>query len=197
VDPRRPVSLPVLFGFPERLRGRRSGEHLAAVLLPCLLIAAGCGLLEGTPKVRKGSLVKLHYVLEVDGKQADSTFGREPIEFRPGRGRLIEGLEEQVVGLKSGEEKTIVVPPEKAYGLPDGHAVKKVPLARFGAQVWKLKPGASVQGRRQGRLSVARVVSVDGRSVTLDFNHPYAGKTLTFKVKVVEVGATLSAKRRQ
>lgn len=163
----------------------------------CLLLAAGCGLFERAPKVRKGSLVKLHYVLEVDGRRADSTFEREPVEFRPGRGRLIEGLEEQVLGLKPGEEKTIVVPPEKAYGLPDSHAVQRVPLERFGSQVWKLKPGARVQGRRQGRLSVARVVSVDGKSATLDFNHPYAGKTLTFKVKVVEVGSTLSAKRRQ
>jgi FKBP-type peptidyl-prolyl cis-trans isomerase 2 len=165
------------------------------LVLPVLLLA-GCGLFEGSPKVRKGSVVKIHYILEVDGRKVDSTYEREPIEFRPGRGRLIEGLEEGVLGLKAGEEKTITLTPDKGYGMPDRQAVQKVPLERFGAQVWKLKPGASVQGRRHGRLVTARVLAVDGKDATLDFNHPYAGKILTFKVKVVEVASARSARRR-
>lgn len=166
--------------------------------LASALLLAGCGWLGEKPrKIRKGSVVRLHYTLEVDGRTADSTYDRKPVEFEEGRGRLIEGLEEQVMGLKAGDEKTVVVPPEKGYGQRASSAVQRLPLERFGPHVWKLKPGVRVQGLRGGRLVSARVVSVADDGVTLDFNHPYAGKVMTFKVKIVDVAASKKARRKR
>ena len=168
----------------------------AAVI--AVVLSAGCGIFgERAPKIRKGSMVRIHYTLEVDGQRIDATYGRGPVEFQEGSGRVVEGLEEQVLGLRAGGEKTIVVPPEKGYGLRDAGAVQRVPLSRFGNQAAKLRPGASIRGVRGGRLVSARVISVDRENATLDFNHPYAGKTLTFKVKVIDVGSAGAARRRK
>jgi peptidylprolyl isomerase len=169
---------------------------LGALLLAALL-SAGCGVFaDKSPKIRKGSMVRIHYTLEVDGKTIDDTRGRGPLEFQEGSGRVIQGLEEQVMGLSAGGEKTFTVPPEKGYGLRDPGAVRRLPLSRFGAQAAKLRPGESVRGTRGGRPATARVLALDRGYVTLDFNHPYAGKILTFKVKVIGVGPGGPSRRR-
>jgi len=168
----------------------------AAAALAAFLLA-GCGLFtQRAPKIRKGSLVRIHYTLEADGRPIDSTYAREPVEFQAGRGRLIEGLEAQVMGLKEGDEKTVVVAPEQGYGPRDQGAVQRLPLSRFGPRAAGLRPGMSVQGMRRGRLATARILSIDREEATLDFNHPYAGKTLVFKVKVVGVSSAKAARRR-
>jgi len=167
-----------------------------AALLAAFLWA-GCGVFaERSPKIRKGSLVRIHYTLEVDGQRVDATYGRGPLEFQEGSGRVVEGLEEQILGLQAGGEKVVVVPPEKGYGPRDPAAVRRIPLSRFGAQAAKLRPGGSIRGLRGARVTSARVLSVDRESVTLDFNHPYAGKTLTFRVRVVDVGSARAARRK-
>ena len=157
----------------------------------CAVLFSGCGWFGAKEKrVRKGSKVKVHYTVSAGGTILDSTLKREPMEYRQGSGKLITGLEEQLLGMKEGDERTLNVPPEKGYGLFDPEAVQNVPLARFGAQGRRLRKGMSVQGLRRGRLVKAKVLAVREGQVMLDFNHPLSGKTLTFKVKVVEVASS-------
>jgi FKBP-type peptidyl-prolyl cis-trans isomerase 2 len=66
--------------------------------------------------VSKGSTVKVEYIAKVDGKVVDKSEGNGPLEFTAGAGQLIEGFDEAVMGMKLGDEKTVTVPPEKAYG---------------------------------------------------------------------------------
>ncbi|MFA6030327.1 MAG: peptidylprolyl isomerase [Elusimicrobiota bacterium] len=161
-----------------------------------LLFFSGCGCFEsGPPKARKGSWVKVEYSVEVDGREVDSTRGRGAVEFQTGKGKMLVGLEEGLYGLRAGEEKTLLLPPEKAYGLRDPAAVQRIPRARFGEQASQLRPGVNVQGLRNGRFVTARVVEADARDVALDFNHPYAGKTLKIRLKVLSVEPPSRRKR--
>lgn len=71
--------------------------------------------------VSKGSKIKVEYVAKVDGKVVDKSEGNGPLEFTAGSGELIQGFDEAVMGMKLGEEKTVTVPPEKAYGTGKDH----------------------------------------------------------------------------
>ncbi len=140
-------------------------------------------------EVKDGSKIKLHYTgtLE-DGTVFDSSEGKDPLEFTVGEGMVIPGFEEGVKGMKEGEEKEIVIPPEKAYGEVNDKLNVKVPKESFGENTDKVKEGVVLRIMSpQGVPMNAKVLSVDDKEATLDLNHPLAGKTLKFKVKVVEV----------
>ncbi len=109
----------------------------------------------------------------------DRVYG--PILVVIGEGKLLPGIEEALEGMEVGEEKTVEIPPEKAYGPYDPKKVRIVSLGVFRRQGVIPKPGdvIEVNGR------TARVLSVSGGRVKLDFNHPLAGKTLIAKIKVV------------
>ena len=151
---------------------------MMSVLVLCACKAGG---------IQSGSLVKMEYTLTVDGKAVDSSAAAGPYEFRAGAGQIVTGLEEGLLGLRSGQEKTLTVPPLKGYGVHDLAAVQKIALASFGALAKDLKIGSSVQGLSGGKPATGRVISVDSGTATLDFNHPLAGKTLVFKVKILSV----------
>lgn len=139
-----------------------------------------------TKAVEKNTKVKINYTLTVDQKVVDSSEGREPLSFVQGTGAIIPGLEEQLEGMRVGQKKSVTVSPEKGYGLAHPEAVQKVPKTAFqkGTDVQK---GMAVHGQNNGHSFQATVVSVDKDGVTLDFNHPLAGKTLNFQVEVVDV----------
>lgn len=140
-------------------------------------------------KVEKGKTIKVHYTgtLE-DGKVFDTSEGKDPLEFQVGEGKVIKGFDDGVVGMEAGEEKEITIKPEEGYGNREEKLVQQVPKASFGENADKLKPGV-VLGLKdpQGHVMNAIVTNLDGEKVTLDLNHPLAGKTLKFKVKIVEV----------
>lgn len=154
-----------------------------ALLLFCL-VAAACSRSDA---VREGAKVALDFTLSVDGKVVDATSRGETLRFRVGSGEVLAGLEEKLAGLKAGEERLIVLPPEKGYGLVDPARVQKLPLSAFKGLNAPLKPGLSVSGLSQGRAATGKVVAVSKTEATLDFNHPLAGKTLEFRVKVLSV----------
>jgi FKBP-type peptidyl-prolyl cis-trans isomerase 2 len=161
-----------------------------------LAASYGCGLFSGKPdKVRKGTVARVIYTLEADGRRVETVGAGEPVELLVGKGRLIAGLEEALLGMKPGEEKTVRVPPEKGYGQPDPQAVQSVPLARFGAESARLHPGMRVEGLRRGQFVSAQVLSMGKDTAVLDFNHPYAGKTLVFNIRVVSVEKGFSKKK--
>ncbi len=138
--------------------------------------------------VERGNIVKMHYTAMVDDRVIDTTKGREPIEFKVGEREVIEGLDEAVIGLEEGEKKTVIVPPEKAYGPRREGLLGKVPLERFRLiPPDQLREGAIVQLRTIEGIRLATIMKVEEDGVTLDFNHPLAGKTIKFEIEIVEV----------
>jgi len=141
--------------------------------------------------VKKGDKVKVDYTgtLE-DGTVFDSsTHGdhSHPLEFEAGSGQLIKGFDDAVMGMEVGDEKEIKLNPEDAYGMPNDQMVQKVPKD-------KLPPGQEVKvdmilalGTPDGKQIPARVTEVGETELTLDLNHPLAGKVLNFKIKIVEI----------
>ena len=137
--------------------------------------------------ITSGSKVAFDYTLTVDGKVADSSEGREPLEYTQGDGKLIPGLTRQLEGMKAGEEKTVIVSPEEGYGNPSPEGYKEIPLT---AVPKDLKPEAGMMLQMQddkGQVFPAKIMEVKKDSIMIDLNHPLAGKILTFKVKIVSV----------
>ncbi|WP_309491897.1 peptidylprolyl isomerase [Candidatus Hecatella orcuttiae] len=138
--------------------------------------------------VEKGSLVKVHYIAEVDGRVVDSTLHRDPIEFRVGEGRVLLGLEEAVLGLEKGVKKTVIIPPEKAHGIREENLTVEIPKEMFQGPSEQIKEGVIVQLKtEEGKTQMATIVEVREDSVTLDLNHPLAGRAIKFKLEIVDV----------
>ena len=149
-------------------------------------------------KVEAGDFVKFHYVGRFeDGEVFDTSYEdiakengiyveeREygPLGVNIGAGEIIPGLDEAIIGMEVGEKKTVTVPPEKAYGMPNPELVVTVPVSEF-TQVG-LEP---VEGMYVMTDSgIAKIGKISEEGVELDFNHPLAGRTLIFDVEVVDI----------
>lgn len=141
--------------------------------------------------VKKGDKVKVEYTGTLDdGTVFDSSEKHgKPLEFEVGSGKVLKGFEDALTGMKKGEEKDIELKPEEAYGNQNPNLLKKVPKEQFPKDK-ELKPGMLlIIGTPDGRNFPARIISVDDKEITLDLNHPLAGKTLHFKIKVVEISS--------
>ena len=138
-------------------------------------------------RVTKGRKVSVHYRGTLDdGQEFDSSEGREPLEVVAGEGELIPGFEKAILGMESGQRKKVTLEPKDAYGPYDDELVIEGPRSAF--PEGELKVGASYTVHlRDGEEAVGRVVRVDKDSVALDFNHPLAGKRLTFELHVLSV----------
>ena len=136
--------------------------------------------------IENGSKVKVHYTGKLeDDNIFDSSTGREPLEFTVGSGQLIPGFEQGVMGLNTGDKKTIELEPDQAYGQVREDLVNEVPRENLpeGVQV-----GQELQAQtEQGPLRV-KVVELNETMGKVDANHPLAGKKLIFDLEVVEVG---------
>ncbi len=138
-------------------------------------------------KIQEGSTVTLHYTGTLDdGTVFDSSEGREPLTFTVGQHQVICGFEEGVVDLSAGEEKTIDITPEHGYGERHEQMVQKVPKELFKDFQPEKGQQIGLMGK-DGRQMTAVVKDVDEKTVTLDLNHPLAGKNLHFKVKIEAV----------
>lgn len=138
-------------------------------------------------RAREGDTVRVHYTGTLsDGSIFDSSHGREPLEFTLGAGRVIAGFEEAVNGMAPGEERKVTVPAAQAYGSRRDELVFEVPRAQFPDD---LQPavGLEVQLTQGGQRAVARIAEVTEETVTLDANHPLAGRDLTFDLELVGI----------
>ncbi|WP_297514358.1 peptidylprolyl isomerase [Thermococcus sp.] len=106
-----------------------------------------------------------------------------PMWARIGVGEIIPGLDEAIIGMEPGEKKTVTVPPEKAYGMPNPELIIKVPVEEFTRAGLEPQEGLYVMTDS----GIAKILKVEENMVSLDFNHPLAGKTLIFEVEVIEV----------
>ena len=137
--------------------------------------------------VTDGMVVSIDYTLTVDGKVVDSSQGRSPLRYVHGRRQIIRGLERALEGLRVGDTKEVTVKPEDAYGAVNPTLVMEVTKASLPAGV---PPKAGTVFRYaddKGRPIRATIKDVKENTVVLDGNHPLAGKTLTFTVKIADI----------
>lgn len=130
-------------------------------------------------------VVSMDYTLRLDsGQIVDSSQGRGPLEFLHGRGQIIPGLENALTGMAVGDEKEVSVPPADAYGELNPDAFQAVPMSAFPADM-QLQVGQTLQMSNQsGHVFPATIVEIRPQGVMLNFNHPLAGETLHFQVKI-------------
>ena len=136
--------------------------------------------------IKQGSTVSFHYSLSIDNELIDSSEGKNPFSYTHGGGEIVPGLESELLGRKPGEKLTVTVAPEDGYGPHLPEAVRQIPSEAF-ADLDDLKVGDFVRGQMEDRDFAAQVAAIDGQSVTLDMNHPLAGKTLRFVIEIVGV----------
>jgi len=139
--------------------------------------------------VQNGVVVSMEYSLQVDGETIDSSQGQDPLEFLTGHGNIISGLEREMIGMKVGESKDVVIAPKDGYGEYDDEAYLDVPQDQFPGDM-NIKEGLELTVRNDdGEGRYARVDSIVEGTVRLNFNHPLAGDELHFSVKVVGLRA--------
>ncbi|MBM4273688.1 MAG: peptidylprolyl isomerase [Deltaproteobacteria bacterium] len=135
---------------------------------------------------KNGDYVQIHYTGTLEDHSVfDSSENRGPLEFQLGGGRVIPGFNDAVLGMSVQEEKEISLHPDQAYGDPHPEAIREFPaevLKGHQIQVGQVLGFNSPQGPVHGR-----VLSIDTDKFLVDFNHPLAGKTLTFKIKLVGI----------
>jgi peptidylprolyl isomerase len=137
--------------------------------------------------IEDGKKVKFDYTLTIDGEQIETSEGKEPLEFTQGEGLIIQGLADAMQGMKVGETKSVTLTPENAYGVEVPEAYKEFPKSTF-PEGFEFQKGMIVELRTPEGQAVPGIIWEDkGEAVVVNFNHPLAGKTLTFDVKVVGI----------
>ena len=135
--------------------------------------------------VKDGQVISMDYTLTVGGQVLDASAEGQPLQFIQGASMIIPGLERELYGLALGDQKQVEVAPRDGYGELDPNAFAQVERNRFPPGM-AVELGLNVQMRSQdGRVMNAQIVEVSPQSVKLDFNHPLAGKTLHFAIKIV------------
>lgn len=138
--------------------------------------------------IKNGDTVKVHYTGTLEnGEVFDSSLSREPLEFTLGQGQLIPGFEKAVIGLKVGDTTKAEIPSAEAYG-------ERNPQMEVQVQKDQLPEGMEPEVGMQlqlnqpdGQAIPVQITKVEGEEVTIDANHPLAGKDLTFNIEVVEI----------
>ena len=142
-------------------------------------------------KVIKGSKVKVDYEGRLDsGEIFDSSKHGEhshPLEFEVGSGLVIKGFDEAVLGMKIGEEKNITIKPEEAYGSYNPQLLRKISRAQIPLKEEPKVGMTLILGTPDGQKFPVRIAEVTNEEITLDLNHPLAGKTLHFRIKLLEI----------
>jgi peptidylprolyl isomerase len=138
---------------------------------------------------KQGDTVKVHYVGRLtDGTVFDSSEGREPLEFTLGEGHVVLGFEEAVTGMEMGESKTANIPAFEAFGPFHDEMVQEVDRGQFPDDI-AIEAGQQFQFEPpDGPSIVVTVVEADDEIVTVDANHPLAGKDLVFDIELVAIG---------
>ena len=137
--------------------------------------------------IEKNRVVTFNYTLRDDqGAVLDSSSGRRALSYLHGKGNIIAGLEQALSGKSAGDRFDVSVAPEQGYGARDERLVQIVARAKFG-EVAGLAPGMQVRANGPRGPRTVTVVRVDRDFVTVDANHPLAGRTLHFSLEVTDV----------
>lgn len=137
--------------------------------------------------VSRNKVVSIHYTLRDEaGEVLDSSPGGAPLAYLHGNGNLVPGLETALDGRSAGDRFEVRVAPEQGYGVRDERLVQILPRARFGA-AGELVPGMRFRAGDAGGQRLVTVTRVERDLVSVDANHPLAGKTLHFEVEIAAV----------
>ena len=138
-------------------------------------------------RIANNSQVTLHFAIKLDnGDVVDSTFDKAPATFKVGDGNLLPGFEQALFGLKGGDQRSLPIAPEHGFGQPNPQNVQVMPRSQF--KDMELAEGLLVIFNDAANTELPGVVKAfDEAQVTIDFNHPLAGKALTFDVEIIEV----------
>ena len=141
-------------------------------------------------KVEKGNTVKVDYTGSFDdGQVFDTSEGKQPLEFVVGEGKVIKGFDDAVVGMEKGKEKEVSIDAKDAYGEARSEMKKEIPRENLPKDKEpKVGMGLVLQSPT-GQQMPAKIIKVTKENVTLDLNHPLAGKKLNFKLKIVEINS--------
>jgi FKBP-type peptidyl-prolyl cis-trans isomerase SlyD len=138
-----------------------------------------------TDTVQNNVVVSMEYTLHVDSEEIDSSRGQDPLQFLVGHGNIISGLEREMIGMKVGDSKDVVIAAADGYGEFNEEAYMEVPRSAFPKDM-AIEEGSELTVRDDaGQARYARIDTIEGDNVTLNFNHPLAGDELHFNVKVV------------
>ncbi|SDS82020.1 FKBP-type peptidyl-prolyl cis-trans isomerase [Pseudomonas oryzae] len=131
--------------------------------------------------------VTLHFAIKLEsGDVVDSTFDKNPATFTVGDGNLLPGFEQALYGLKAGDKRSLAIEPEHGFGQPNPQNVQVMPRGSF--EGMELSEGLLIIFNDAANAELPGVVKdFDDAQVTIDFNHPLAGKRLTFDVEIVDV----------
>ena len=131
--------------------------------------------------------VTLHFALKLEnGDVVDSTFDKQPATFKVGDGNLLPGFETALYGFKAGDKRSLQIEPENAFGQPNPQNVQVMARGQFAEM--ELSEGLLIIFNDAANAELPGIVKAfDEQQVTIDFNHPLAGKTLSFDVEIIEV----------
>ncbi len=138
-------------------------------------------------QIATNTVVTIDYTLKDDDQSVlDTSQGQEPLSYIHGIGNLIPGLEKALAGKSEGDRVQVTISPDDAYGERDEDLLQAIPRERF-ERANEIEVGMQFHTQSEEGMQVVTVVDVDGESITIDGNHPLAGKTLHFDVQIVGV----------
>jgi len=157
---------------------------MLSILLIVAMLVSGCG---GT-QAKTGDTVKVHYTGTLkEGSVFDTSLDREPLEFTLGRGQLIPGFEQAVIGMTVGESKTVNIPVDQAYGPYNNELISVIDRDKL-PEGMNPEVGQQLQAQQpDGQTRIVTVIDISETSITVDANHPLAGKDLTFEIELIEI----------
>ena len=143
--------------------------------------------------IAEGTKVTLHFAIKMeDGHVVDSTFDEEPATFTVGDGNLLSGFEEVLMGLSSGVKEVFTVSPEKGFGQHNPSNIQMIARDQFSDDI-VLEKGLVLSFADAQNAELPGVVAdFDDKEVTVDFNHPLAGKQVEFEVEIIAVEAAVT-----
>lgn len=138
--------------------------------------------------IGEGMQVTLHFALKLNnGEVVDSTFEKEPAQFTFGDGNLLDGFEKALIGLTEGAKKTFTIEPESGFGQSNPSNVQTIRRDQFDEEI-ELEEGLMLSFADAQNAELPGVVTAfDEESVTVDFNHPLAGKEIQFEVEIISI----------
>ncbi len=157
-------------------------------LLMAALLIPGCGIADNAGKAKAGDTVQVNYTGKLsDGTVFDSSIGKQSLEVVLGKGQVIPGFEKAILGMKVGDNKTVTISANDAYGPSHKELIFEVPKENLPAGVAP-QVGQQLRGSKaDGSTMVATITKISDKTVTLDANVPLAGKDLTFEIGLVKI----------
>nr|XP_061807103.1 FKBP-type peptidyl-prolyl cis-trans isomerase SlyD-like [Nerophis lumbriciformis] len=144
-------------------------------------------MMESPLEIEKNCVVSFHYSLTENGNPLENSDNGDPMACLIGAGNIIPGLEQAMLGHRSGDEFSVTVAPENAYGDRKTNLLTRVSAKHLGVDARKLNAGMVLRIQTKRGPQMMRVIKAGRFMVDLDANHPMAGLTLTFDIKIEDV----------